>query len=177
MKTRRLVFLSALTAIALVISLLEQFIPVPIGVPGAKLGFSNIVILTTIVVFGPGDGMAVGVMKSFLLMLVTGSVTSFWFSLSGAFFSTLVMSLVCKKFIPPFSLIGASELGALAHNFGQFLVASFVLGNGKIFYYMPILTLVGIATGLFVGLSCNFVGPHLRKIYRQKESSRLTPME
>lgn len=169
MKTRRLVFLSVLTAIALVISLIEQLIPVPIGVPGAKLGFSNIVILTTIMVFGPKDGMIVGLMKSFLLMLITGSVTSFWFSLSGAFFSTLVMGIVYKKFIPPFSLIGTSEFGALAHNFGQLIVASIVLENLKIFYYMPILTLVGLATGFFVGLSCNFVGPHLKKIYRRRE--------
>lgn len=168
MKTRRLVFLATLTAMALAISLLEQFIPVPIGVPGAKLGFSNLIILTTIVVFGPKEGMIVGLMKSFLLMLVTGSVTSFFFSLSGAFFSTVIMGLAYQKWTPPFSLIGVSEFGALAHNLGQLLVAGFVLENLKIFYYLPILTLVGLATGLFVGLSSNFVGSHLRRIYWRK---------
>ncbi|MDU4571332.1 MAG: Gx transporter family protein, partial [Finegoldia magna] len=41
-----------LTAVALVVSLIESMIPLPIVMPGAKLGLSNIVILTCLIVFG-----------------------------------------------------------------------------------------------------------------------------
>lgn len=39
-----------LTAVALVVSLIESMIPLPIVMPGAKLGLSNIVILTCLIV-------------------------------------------------------------------------------------------------------------------------------
>lgn len=71
---------------ALVISLFEQMMPLPIGVPGAKLGLSNLVILTTIVVYGSKEGIAVAALKSVLLLLLTGSVTGFWYSMAGALF-------------------------------------------------------------------------------------------
>lgn len=164
MRTRRLVFLSVLTAIALVISLFEHAMPLPIGVPGAKLGLSNLVILVTLVVFGGRDGMIVATLKSVLLLLVTGSVTAFWYSVVGAILSSLVMAMAIRFAVPPFSLIGASEWGALAHNVGQLIVASLVLQNRAIFVYLPVLTLVGLFTGYFVGLSANYVAPHLMRI-------------
>lgn len=164
MNTRKLVFLSVLTSLALVISLFEHAMPLPIGVPGAKLGLSNLVILVTLVVFGSREGIVVAALKSVLLLLVTGSVTSFWYSMAGALLSSVVMAAMYRFAMPPFSLIGVSEWGALAHNIGQLLIASLVLQNRAIFVYLPILTLVGLFTGYFVGLSANFLAPHLMRI-------------
>ena len=166
MKTKNMVFLSLLTAIALVISLIEQSFPVPIGFSGAKLGLSNIVFLIAIVTFSPKEGVIVAMLKSLLLMLITGSVTSFWYSLAGAIFSSAAMSASVRWLTPPFSLIGVSEIGAIAHNVGQLGVASIVLENIKVFYYLPLLTLIGIATGFFIGLAANQVTPHLKRVFR-----------
>ncbi|WP_071705744.1 Gx transporter family protein [Murdochiella vaginalis] len=171
--TKKIVFLSLLTAMALVISLLEQAMPLPIGVPGAKLGLSNLVILTTIVVYGAKEGMAVALLKSVLLLLLTGSVTGFWYSIAGALFSSAVMSIAVRFALPPFSLVGVSELGALAHNVGQLCVACVVLQNGAIFVYLPVLTLAGLFTGFFVGLSANALAPSLRRAVEGQSEGRI----
>lgn len=167
-RIRRMIFLAILTSLALAISLIEHFFPVPLPIPGAKLGLSNMVILSTIVVFGGRDGLLVALLKSFLLMLVTGSVTGFIYSLAGSIVSSLVMILAHKFWMPPFSLVGVSELGALGHNTAQVGVAALVLENKGIFYYLPILTLVGVGTGFFVGLACNYLVSHLDRVFRKK---------
>lgn len=68
-----------MVAMALSLSVIESLIPLPFIAPGVKLGISNIVILICIV-FGFKDSLIVGVLKSILLMLVTGAVTSFLFT-------------------------------------------------------------------------------------------------
>lgn len=69
-----------MVAMALSLSVIESLIPLPFIAPGVKLGISNIVILICIVFFGFKDSLIVGVLKSILLMLVTGAVTSFLFT-------------------------------------------------------------------------------------------------
>lgn len=38
------------------------------------------------------------------------------------------------------------------HNVGQFLVAALVVENYRILYYLPVLFLVGLATGVLIGI-------------------------
>lgn len=161
---KRLILLSLLIALSLAISLLEMTIPLPIAIPGAKLGLSNIIILVSLSLFDFKSAIIVSVLKSFLLMLVTGQVSAFLYSLTGAIFSTTAM-LISLKFVGNhFSLIGVSEIGSFFHNLGQIIVAALMLSNIKIFYYFPILILVSIFTGIFVGFSSDIVLKHLRKI-------------
>lgn len=61
-------------------SLIESMMPIPFIAPGAKLGLSNIVILITLVVFGFKEALIVGMLKSFVFTLVTGSVSSLFFT-------------------------------------------------------------------------------------------------
>lgn len=164
MKTRKMVFVAILTSLALVISLFEHYFPLPVGVPGAKLGLSNLVILAAIVAFGPREGFTIAILKSFLLLLLTGAVTSFFYSLVGALLSSFVMILAYRFLTPPLSLVGVSELGAFSHNLGQILVASFVLVNPSIFYYLPVMTLVGTISGFFIGLAGRELVRHLEKL-------------
>ncbi|MNI75877.1 Heptaprenyl diphosphate synthase component I [compost metagenome] len=49
------------------------------------------------------------------------------------------------------SLIGVSIAGSIAHNFGQLVAASIVMGTTSIMYYLPILLVTGIVTGIAVG--------------------------
>ena len=51
-KLKKNIYLSLLVAIGLGLSIIESMLPSLIFIPGAKLGFSNIVTLTTIVLFG-----------------------------------------------------------------------------------------------------------------------------
>ena len=45
---RNITNIALLTAMALAISLFEHMIPLPVPIPGAKLGFSNMIILITL---------------------------------------------------------------------------------------------------------------------------------
>lgn len=161
---KELVYTALLVAIALAVSLVETMIPLPIMVPGAKLGLSNMIILVTLIIFGFKRGFQVAVLKSILLMLVTGFGPSFLYSFAGAVFATCMMGLALKYTTKYFSIIGVSIIGAVAHNLAQVVVASFVLGNVMVFTYFPFLTFVGMLTGYFVGLGAYNVSEHLKKI-------------
>ncbi|MBC8588847.1 Gx transporter family protein [Paratissierella segnis] len=165
-RLNKMIFISLLVAIGLALSVLESAIPLPIAIPGAKLGLSNMVILVTLVVFGFKDGIIVSMLKSVLLMLITGSVSSFIYSISGAIFSCIVMFIAYKYLSNVFSLIGVSILGALAHNTAQVSVASFMLHNLKIYAYLPFLMLVSLFTGYFVGLASIYIVKNLKTNYK-----------
>ena len=55
-KNRKLIYLSLLSAIGIVLGLFESVIPIPVAIPGARLGLSNIVVLVTIVAIGYKEG-------------------------------------------------------------------------------------------------------------------------
>lgn len=163
---QKLIFLSLLVSIGLALSIIETMMPVPFVAPGAKLGLSNIVILITLVVFGFKEGLTVGILKSVVFTLATGSISSLFYSLSGSILSLLLMYLIYTQFEKIFSLIGVSIFGAMAHNFGQVLVASFMMRNIRIFSYYPILMLTSLFTGYFVGLASIYIVDNLKKHIR-----------
>ncbi|MDO4672563.1 MAG: Gx transporter family protein, partial [Porphyromonadaceae bacterium] len=126
---RNIVNLALLVALALALSVVEMMIPLPVPIPGAKLGLSNIIILVTIYFYDFKSSLTVSVLKSFLLVLITGSVMAFFYSLMGAILSTISMYLSLKHTKDRFSLIGVSEIGAFFHNLGQIIVAVIFMSN------------------------------------------------
>lgn len=150
--TLRLVFLSLLVALGAVLHVVEGFVPVPLPLPGVKLGLANIVTLFAIYLYGLRGGLAVATARVLLGSLISGAFLSpgFFLALSGAIASTLVMAWLYKH-TSCFSLIGISMAGAVGHNLGQLLAASLILRSSAVFYYLPFLLLAGIPTGLFTG--------------------------
>jgi len=161
-KTNKLIFISLLVSVGLALSVLESSIPIPIPVPGAKLGLSNIVILVTLVVFGFKEGIIVSMLKSILLMLITGSVTSFIYSFTGAVLSCIAMYISYRYFSKFFSTIGTSVIGAVFHNIGQVTIAAIILNNIMIYTYLPFLLLMSLFTGFFVGLATHYIVKNLK---------------
>lgn len=161
---RNVTNIALLTAMALAISLLEHMIPLPVPIPGAKLGFSNMIILITLYMYGFKSALIVGVLKSFLLMLITGSVSAFFYSIAGAILSAIAMAISLKYLSKIASFIGISEIGAFFHNLGQILVAMVFMGNVKMIIYFPALVIMGVFTSFFVGLSVNYVTSHMKKL-------------
>ncbi len=161
-KLNKMLFLSVLVSVGLALSVLESAIPLPITFPGAKLGLSNMVVLITLIVFGFKDGIIVAMLKSAVLMLVTGSISSFLYSFSGAVLSCIAMYIGYKYFSKIFSLIGVSILGALAHNFAQVTVATIIMNNLRIYTYLPFLMLTSIFSGYFVGLTSTYIIKNLK---------------
>jgi heptaprenyl diphosphate synthase len=150
--TRRLVFLSLLIAMGTTLHVAEGMLPLPLPVPGVKLGLANIVTLWALSNYGTRDGMIVGVSRVFLGSLIGGVFLSpgFLLGLTGAVVSTLFMALLLK-YTGCFSLIGISLAGAVGHNTGQLLAACLLLQSSSIFSYLPVLLLASIPTGLFTG--------------------------
>lgn len=152
MNLKKLIFLSLLVSIGLVLSIVENMIPVPIPVPGVKLGLVNIVFLIALVLFGFKEAIIVVIIRGVTMSVATGNVSGLIYSLPSSIISTIVMSIIYKSFSEYFSLIGVSLFGAIAFNTVQVGIASLIMQNIKIFSYLPIMSLTSIFTGCFIGL-------------------------
>ncbi len=162
--TRKLIFLSLLIAMGLVLGLFESMFPLPIAVPGARLGLSNMVVLVTIVSVGYKEGIIIALLKSVLLVLVVGNPSAFLFSFTGTVLSAIAM-ILSHRFLSRFiSLIGVSEIGSFFHNCGQIIAASIILSSTKIIVYLPFLILLGLFTGYFVGLASIYITKNLNVV-------------
>lgn len=161
---KKTVIISIFAAAAVVLGIVEAFIPVPVSVPGAKLGLGNIMVLTCLYFLRGKDALALVILKTVLTSFILGTVSSFLFSLFGAMFSFAVMYVLMRFGRKQFSLIGISIAGGIFHNIGQLTAATMVLGTAKIFYYFPFLMISGIVTGIFVGLAARYLVTSLRKL-------------
>ena len=52
MKSRKIAFLGLLIALAFVLSYVEMLLPINIGIPGAKVGLANLVIMVALFAIG-----------------------------------------------------------------------------------------------------------------------------
>lgn len=145
------------------LNIIENFIPVPIPVPGIKLGLANIVTLVTILFFGLKEAILVVILRTLLAQLLVGSLSTFLYSIIGGLLSAVIMYIVYNYFNKYFSLVGVSVFGSVAHNIGQLLVAALVINNFLIFSYFPILMLSAIAMGIFTGFASNFLSGLIKK--------------
>ena len=147
---RRLAFLSVAIALSMILSFVESQIPPLSTIPGVKIGLANIVTVFLLYKLGIKEALTVSVIRVLLSALLFGSFVSLMYSAFGAV-SALIIMIPAKRFTP-FSPIGVSVLGAVAHNAGQILAALILLGNAAIVYYLIPLTLSGLIAGILVGL-------------------------
>ena len=88
------------------------------------------------------------------------------YSLAGGVLSFLVMLLLRKN--KGFSVMGVSIAGGVSHNVGQLLVAAVVVENMSVFYYMPVLLVAGVVTGMLIGVVAKKVSMHLKFVSEYK---------
>ena len=157
MNTYKIALTGVLTAGAIVIAIIESFIP-SIGIPGIKLGLANIVIILTLYELGIVEAIIVDFLRVFLVGLLRGSLFTMGFlmSLTGAIFSLGIMILF-YLLIKKFSIIGVSVNGSLLHVIGQILIAMIFLETGYVIYYLPVIALSAIITGVFVGIVASLI--------------------
>lgn len=157
MNTHKLALMGILTASAIVIAILESFIP-SIGIPGIKLGLANIVILITLYELGVMEAVFINAVRVLLVAIVRGTLLSmgFFMSITGAFLSLAIMILFYLT-IKKFSIIGVSVIGAIFHVVGQILVAMIYLDSAYILFYLPIIAISAIVTGVLVGIVAKLI--------------------
>ena len=149
-KTKRLVYLSLLTAVAMILSFVESRIPPLITLPGIKVGLANIAIIFCLYRLGAKEAVCVSLIRVLLVSLLFGTPASFLYSLSGAVLALTVM-LLCKYFAF-FSAVGISVLGGVCHNLGQILIACVVTKTDLFSPLFPVLLLTGTLSGIVIGL-------------------------
>lgn len=153
--TGKTAYLGLCLALALICSYVEALIPIPIGIPGVKLGLANVVMVGVLYLSDWRDAALVSFSRVLLAGFFFGNLYSILYSLAGAVFSLVVMTFIKKT--EKLHLISVSAAGGIAHNTGQFLVAAFVVENYRILYYLPVLFLVGMATGVLIGVTASGV--------------------
>lgn len=157
MKVQKMALLSVLTAAAIVIAIIESFIP-SIWIPGVKLGLANIVILVILYEIGIIEAILVNLLRVFLVGLLRGTFLSmgFYMSLTGAVLSLAVM-IIFYLIIKKFSIVAVSVMGSIFHIFGQILIAIIFLGTASVLYYLPIISISAIITGILVGIGAKLI--------------------
>ena len=150
MNTRRIAYLGLLIALAFVLSYVEYLLPLNIGIPGAKVGLANLVVMVALYTLGKKDALILSFVRVLLVGITFGNLAMMMYSLAGAGLSFIAM-LIGKK-TNLFSPVGVSVLGGVFHNVGQIIVAIIVLETSSLIYYMPFLIVIGTITGIVIGI-------------------------
>lgn len=166
-----LTYLAVLVTFAVVIHTVEAALPLPMPVPGVRLGLANVITILTLVLFGLKSGLLIAILRSVLGSLFIGGLFGFgfWLSISAGVISCIAMSLVLllqKKGLV--SLISVSISGAAVHNLTQLTMASFIISNPDLLKgYYPLLLLLSLPTGVFTGITAYYLEGVTRRMLRK----------
>jgi len=166
-----------LVSLACVLQVSESMIPHPI--PGLRLGLSNMLTLTALVLLGFRYALEITILRVLLSSFVMGTFMSpaFLLSVSGALLSTCAMGFFHRASNlhghHRFSIIGISIIGALTHNIVQVLVAyALLVRHSGIFALLPWLCIGAVVTGWFTGAAAVAI---CKKIEEFRNENALTP--
>lgn len=147
---KKTALLGMLVALAFVLSYIETLIPVNLGIPGAKLGLANLVVMVALYTLGTKEAFGLSMVRILLTGLTFSSMAAMLYSFAGGLLSFAVMALMKKT--KKLSVTGVSVLGGIAHNAGQIFVAMWILDTATLIYYLPVLAITGVASGTVIGL-------------------------
>ena len=161
MKTQTVHF-GVFTALALLFSYIESLIPFHIGIPGVKLGLANLIIVIALYKMNARQAFLLSVTRIVLAGFLFGNLFSILYSLAGGMLSLIVMILLKKQ--NGFSVMGVSVAGGVFHNVGQLVIAMLVTESLNLVYYVPVLMISGLITGIFIGIIANEMLKRLRRL-------------
>ena len=155
MKTKQLTTGAILAALALALSYVEGMFPLPVPLPGFKLGLANIVTLFALYTLGAPSALAILLVRVLLGAMFAGNASALIYSLLGGFAAMAAMIALSR--FPKLSVYGVSIGGAAAHNIGQVAAAMLTLGNAAPAAYLPVLLVVAVFSGALTGLICSLL--------------------
>ncbi|MCI7093025.1 MAG: Gx transporter family protein [Lachnospiraceae bacterium] len=153
-----------LLALAVLFGFVEAIIPVPMPVPGMKLGLANIVIVTILYLAGWKEAIVISALRVLIIGFLFGNLFSISYGLAGTALSILGMALVRKT--RRFSVVSVSALGGVLHNCGQILVATLVVIGFPWKWYLPVLMLAGLGSGIVTGFLNRLIIPRVKRLWR-----------
>lgn len=150
MDYKKIPYYGLFAALAILMGYVEMLIPVPVPIPGVKLGLANVIIVIMMYFMDVKSAFFISLVRVILSGLLFAGFAGLLYSLSGAMFSFLVMALLKKT--DKFSIVGVSIAGGVFHNVGQIIVAALAVENVKMVYYLPFLLVSGVVTGMLIGI-------------------------
>lgn len=156
----KVAYMGVSLALALILSYVESLIPFYFGIPGVKLGLANLIVVIMLYAVGVKEAFAISMLRILLSGFLFGNLFSILYSFAGGILSFLVMWLV--KRTGKFHVMSVSICGGITHNIGQILVASVIVETYSIFYYIPVLLIAGLITGMLIGVIAGEVSDRLR---------------
>ncbi len=159
---KQAVHFGVFTALALLFSYIETLIPFHVGIPGVKLGLANLIVVIALYKTNARQAFLLSVTRIVLSGFLFGNLFSIVYSLAGGLLSLLVMVLVKRN--GKCSVMGVSVSGGVFHNVGQLLMAMLVTESLNLFYYVPVLMISGLVTGILIGVISNGMLKRMRGI-------------
>lgn len=166
--THKIVRLAIFLALGIVLNIVESLIPIPIAVPGIRLGLANTMGLIVLYFYSPKEYIAIGFLRVFFVALLRtglGSI-SFILSLTGWAVSTMVTLLIYM--FGKASIYGLSIISALFHQVGQIIMVIILYQLPEMINYLPVLLITGGISGALVGFISSKVLGLLSRIFKVK---------
>ncbi|MFV0558726.1 MAG: Gx transporter family protein [Enterococcus sp.] len=175
-RLQKLIFIALLVAQGVVIGLIENMIPYPFAfAPGAKLGLANLITLIALFTLPKKDTFLLIWLRLILTTLLGGTISTFLYSMSGAMLSYVGMLSVKRLGPKRISIVGISATGGFMHNVGQLVTASFIAQSWTVMLYLPVLSFLGILSGIAIGIAANFLIQRVQTLQKfQNDYARQT---
>ena len=148
--TRRLAFGAMFTALALIFSYVEFLIPLPVPVPGIKLGLANLVIIIAIYRMSFKYAFPINCVRIVASGLLFSGVFGMLYSFAGGILCLVVMYVLYRT--GRFSMVGISMAGGVMHNLGQLLTACLIVSSVSLMSYFAVLLFSGLISGILIGI-------------------------
>ena len=150
MTTKKTAQLGVYIALAMILSYVESLIPFSFGIPGIKLGLTNVVTVIMMYTYGIPGALGVAVLRAVLSGFMFGNAFSIIYSVAGCVLSFIFMYILKKT--NHFAIISVSAAGGVMHNVGQLIVAANVVKTYSVIYYAQVLIIAGVFTGIIIGI-------------------------
>lgn len=150
MDHKKIPYYGLFAALAILMGYVEMLIPIPVPIPGVKLGLANVIIIIMMYFMDTKSAFFVSLIRVILSGLLFAGFAGILYSLAGALLSFAVMALLKKT--GKFSIVGVSIAGGIFHNVGQIIVAALAVENVRMAYYLPFLLVSGVVMGIFIGI-------------------------
>lgn len=162
--TKQMVFMAILTSLSVVLGVIDAQIAAFFAViPGAKLGLANITIMLGILYFPFRDSLLMAILKSILVGLLLGAISTFIIGFAGTMLSFFGMYTLHKLFRKNISIVGISIVGGTLHSIGQIAAIIAFYTNIIAVVFIPQLILISVATGMLTGMLTVTVSKYIEK--------------
>jgi len=166
--TEKIVHLAILVSIGVIFSLIDKYISALIfpSIPGARIGFANIIILIGILNYDFKDCLILALLKSLISGLLFSGLTTFIIGGTATMISFFAMYFLKKIAHETITNVGISCIGGLLHTITQLFVIMLIYNMGAdVFVYGAYLLAISLVSSILIGVLSIKINIIYKKIY------------